>query len=135
MEKNQINQINQLVEEFFKEMLDKDTNYFFNTDSWVDDAEDWYVKRYPSATLEEGCEFRQAARKHFNEVYKRHFNATDAYYHLADTTSAIGILMAGYNRDMHLLKGSASQKEKVAENYKNLLDSLYTLCYAQTEDM
>ena len=123
-------EIKQAVEEYFKEMLAKDADYLDNvTDSWIDDAEDWFVENYENknVSFEEGCEFRQHARKRFDEIYHEKYDERDAKYCLRRISNVIKTLHGNYNSIKHYFKKFNTCTELVAYKFEELEKCLQLL--------
>ena len=92
-------EIIQAVEDYFNEMLSKDADYLDNvTDSWIYDAEDWFLNRLEKDgikifTNDAECEytkeaeelngiFWEIARKRFDELYDERYGERDALFEL-----------------------------------------------------
>ena len=91
-------EIKQAVEDYFKEMLAKDADYFDNvTDSWINDAEEWCLEYIEdnngikvfdanyeiTKEAKELCAiFGKIAHKRFDELYDRKYGKRDALYEL-----------------------------------------------------
>lgn len=92
-------EIIQAVEDYFNEMLSKDADYLDNvTDSWIYDAEDWFLNRLEKDGIkifanDAECEytkeaeelygiFWEIARKRFAELYDERYGERDALLEL-----------------------------------------------------
>ena len=90
-------EIKQAVEDYFNEMLAKDADYLDNvTDSWIYDAEDWFLKRLEDKGIKifdsdyeftKGTEelvdiFEEIARKRFDELCDEKYAKRDALFEL-----------------------------------------------------
>ena len=76
--------IKQAVEEFFKIQLEKDTEYVDHvTDSWLYDAESWFITRTDKApSQEEFYSFDKLVQKKFDELYDKQYGTRDALFEL-----------------------------------------------------
>jgi len=125
-------EIKQAVDEYFKEMLKLDKDYVDHvTDSWIDDAEDWFVtywyEKHDDVTLEEGCEFRQYARKRFVELYDEKYGERDAKYSLHCIKNDVKTLLEKYNSVKHHFKTFNAYTEAVTYQFEELVKYLQLL--------
>ena len=123
-------EIKKLVEEYFKEMLSKDVDYLDHvTDSWIDDAEDWFVKicKNFNVSFEEGCEFRQYARKRFREIYDEKYSARDALFELDRITCDVEQINKTFKRIKHHFKKFIAYTEAVTHQFEELEKCLQLL--------
>ena len=124
------NEIKQAVEDYFNEILAKDADYLDNvTDSWIDDAEDWFVKNCKNSNIsfEEGCEFRQYARKRFDEIYNEKYGERDAKYSLHCIKNDVKTLLENYISIKHHFKKFNAYTVAVTEQFEDLLKSIQLL--------
>ena len=125
-------QIKQAVEEYFNDMFAKDADYLDHvTDSWIDDAEDWFVtywyERHGDVTFKEGCEFRQHARKRFDELYDERYGGRDAKLHLYYIIGEVFNLKGEFEKYKHHFKTFPTYDNVVSTDFANLLEHLQLL--------
>ena len=122
------NEIKQAVDEYFKEMLKLDKDYVDHvTDSWIDDAESWFLARNKDVTLEEGCEFRQAVRKKFDEIYDEQFGTRDAILRLHVSIQKLKLLRSDFERDKKFFKKFPTYDNVVSTTFNNLCEYMQLL--------
>lgn len=119
------NEIKHAVEEYFKEMLALDKDYVDNvTDSWIDDAECWFLAHNKDVTLEEGREFRQAVWKKFDEIYDEQFGTRDAILRQRANLQKLKMLRNDFKRDMKFFKKFSFYNEVVAGYFERLIEQM-----------
>lgn len=99
------------------------------TDSWIDDAEDWFVEicKGSNITFEEGCKFRQYARKRFVELYDEKYGERDAKYCLHRIGNDVKALLEKYNSVKHHFKKFNAYTEAVTYQFEELEKCLQLL--------
>lgn len=125
-------EIKQAVEDYFNEMLVNDADYLDHiTDSWIDDAEEWFVtywyERRGDVTFEECCEFRQHARKRYDELYNERYGERDAKHSLHTIKNDVKTLLGNYNSLKHHFKKFNAYTEAVTCQFEELEKCLQLL--------
>lgn len=125
-------EIKQAVEEYFNQMFAKDVDYLDHvTDSWIDDAEDWFVtywyERRGDVIFEECCEFRQHARKRYDELYEEIYGERDALFELDRMVCDVKQINKTFERIKHHFKKFNAYTEVVGCQFKELEKQLQLL--------
>lgn len=124
-------EIIQAVEDYFNEMLSKDEDYFDHiTDSWIYDAEKWFIKKYfseidaISPTLNQFWEIAIASK---NEHYDEKYGARDAKILLNGLIWQAKELQNAFESLKHNLKTFPTFNNVVTTDLNNLLEHLQIL--------
>lgn len=125
-------EIIQSVEDYFNEMLSKDADYLDHiTDSWIYDAENWFVKKYPkidpittSITVNKFWTI-VVARK--NELYDEKYGARDAKLLLSGLIYQTKELQNTFESIKHNLKIFPTFSNVVTTDIDNLIEHLQIL--------
>ena len=97
------------------------------TDSWIDDAEDWFVYNNKNITIEDSCVFRQHVRKRFNVLYDKKYGERDAKYCLQSIGNDVVALLEKYNSIKHHFKKFNAYTEAVTYQFEELKKHLQLL--------
>ena len=121
-------EIKYAVEEYFKEILRLDKDYVDHvSESYIDDAEMWFLAHNNDVTPEEGCEFRQAVRKKFDEIYDEQFGTRDAILRLHISIQKLKLLRSDFERDKKFFKKFPTYDNVVSTDFENLLEHIKLL--------
>ena len=121
-------EIKQAVDEYFKEMLTLDKDYVDHvSESYIDDAECWFLAHNNDVTLEEGCEFRQAVRKKFDEIYDEQFGTRDAILRLHTSIQKLKLLRSDFERDKKFFKTFPTYDNVISTTFNNLCEYMQLL--------
>lgn len=124
-------EIIQAVEEYFNEMLSKDADYFDHiTDSWIYDAEKWFMKNYypeidaigPTLNI-----FWEIAIARKNELYDEKYGARDAKLLLNSLIYQTKQLQNAFESIKHNLKVFPTFNNVVTTDIDNLIEHLQIL--------
>lgn len=124
-------EIIQAVEEYFNEMLSKDADYFDHiTDSWIYDAEKWFMKKYypeidaigPTLNI-----FWEIAMSRKNELYDEKYGARDALFELDRMVCDVKQIHKTFERIKHNLKVFPTFNNVVTTDIDNLIEHLQIL--------
>ena len=123
-------EIKQAVEKFFQTAIEKDSNYIDHvTDSWIDDAEEWFVITYKNSNIsfDDVCEFRRQALKRFDEIYDEKYGERDAKYCLHRIGNDVKTLLEKYNSVKHQFKKFNAYTNAVSYQFEELVKYLQLL--------
>jgi hypothetical protein len=140
-------EIKEVVEDYFKEMLVKDTDYLDHvTDSWIYDAEDWFlnllsekgIKRFILKKKE--CDyqeeeviidlvnvFREIALERFDKLYDEKYGKRDALFELDRMVCDVALLNKTFKRVKHHFKKFNVYTDTVSEQFEELAKNLRLL--------
>lgn len=124
-----IEEIKQAVEEFFKIQLEKDPEYVDNvTDSWLYDAESWFITRTDKApSQEEFYSFDKLVQEKFDELYDEQYGARDALFELDRIACDVEQINKTFERIKHHFKKFNTYTEAVAHQFGELKKYLQLL--------
>ena len=123
-------EIKQAVEEYFNEMLAKDADYLDHvTDSWIYDAENWFVKKYSEIdTIDPTVnQFWTMAIVRKNELYDEKYGTRDAKLLLSGLIYQAKELQDAFESLKDNLKVFPTFNNVVTTDLDNLLEHLQTL--------
>ncbi len=125
-------EIKQAVEEYFNEMLAKDADYLDHiTDSWIYDAEDWLVNKYPEidliGTSDTVDKFWTIIVARKNELYDEKYGERDAKLILKGLVYQTKELQDTFECLKHNLKAFPTFNDVVSTDINNLLEHLQIL--------
>lgn len=125
-------EIIQAVEDYFNEMLSKDADYLDHiTDSWIYDAENWFVKKYPKidpiTTSSTVNQFWIMAIARKNELYDEKYGARDAKILLNGLMWQAKELQNAFESIKHNLKVFPTFNNVVTKDIDNLIEHLQIL--------
>lgn len=120
-------EIKQAVEDYFNEMLTKNADYLdYITDSWIYDAEYWFMCKY-SRDWDDKENFQYYARKRFDELYDEKYSERDAKYCLHRICNDVKTLLENYNSVKHHFKKFNAYTEAVTCQFEELVKRLQLL--------
>ena len=121
--------IKQAVEEFFKIQLEKDPEYVDNvTDSWLYDAESWFITRTDKApSQEEFYSFDKLVREKFDELYDKQYGARDALFELDRVACDVEQISKTFERIKHHFKKVPKFNDAISSTFETLQEYLQTL--------
>ena len=121
--------IKQAVEEFFKIQLEKDTEYVDHvTDSWLYDAESWFITRTDKApSQEEFYSFEELVQKRFDELYDKQYGTRDALFELDIVMYEVEQISKRFERIKHHFKKVPKLNDVIGSTFELLQDYLQTL--------
>jgi hypothetical protein len=122
-------EIIQAVEDYFIEMLSKDADYFYHiTDSWIYDAENWFMKKYFSEIDAIGLhQFSTIAIERKNEIYDEKYGTRDAKILLNGLMWNAKELQNAFESIKHNLKVFPTFNNVVTKDIDNLIEHLQIL--------
>lgn len=135
-------EIKQSVEEYFNEMLSKDTDYLDHvTDSWIYDAEEWILEilkskgtnisnenaEYTHEVKSYVYKFMDFARKRFDELYDERYGERDALFELDRMVCDVALLNKTFKRVKHHFKKFNVYTDTVSEQFEELAKNLRLL--------
>lgn len=122
-------EIIQAVEDYFNEMLSKDADYFDHiTDSWIYDAENWFMKKYFSEIDAIGLhQFSTIAIERKNEIYDEKYGVRDAKLLLSGLIYQTKELQNAFESIKHNLKVFPTFNNVVTTDIDNLIEHLQIL--------
>lgn len=129
-------EIIQAVEDYFNEMLAKDEDYFDNiTDSWICDAQKWFIKKYYSEIYDIDPPLRSSTLNQFleiaiarkNEHYDEKYGARDAKLLLSGLIYQTKELQNAFESIKHNLKVFPTFNNVVTTDIDNLIEHLQIL--------
>jgi hypothetical protein len=122
-------EIIQAVEDYFIEMLSKDADYFDHiTDSWIYDAENWFMKKYFSEIDAIGLhQFSTIAIERKNEIYDEKYGVRDAKLLLSGLMWNAKELQNAFESIKHNLKVFPTFNNVVTKDIDNLIEHLQIL--------
>lgn len=125
--------IKQAVEEFFKIQLEKDTEYVDHvTDSWLYDAESWFITRTDKApSQEEFYSFGKLVQKKFDELYDKQYGTRDALFELDRVMCDVEQISKTFERIKHHFKKIPKFNDTIGSTFELLQDYLQTLSYME----
>jgi hypothetical protein len=122
-------EIKKSVEEYFNEMLSKDTDYLDHvTDSWIYDAENWFMKKHFSE-IDAICinQFSTIAIERKNEIYDEKYGTRDAKILLNGLIYQTKELQNAFESIKHNLKVFPTFNNVVTKDIDNLIEHLQIL--------
>ena len=121
--------IKQVVEEFFKIQLEKDTEYVDHvTDSWLYDAESWFITRTDRApSQEEFYSFDKLIQKKFEELYDKQYGTRDALFELDRVMCDVEQISKTFERIKHHFKKVPKFNDAISSTFESLQDYLQML--------
>ena len=121
--------IKQAVEEFFKIQLEKDTDYVDHvTDSWLYDAESWFITRTDKApSQEEFYSFDELVQKRFDELYDKQYGTRDALFELDIVMYEVEQISKRFERIKHHFNKIPKFNDSISSTFESLQDYLQTL--------
>ena len=121
--------IKQAVEEFFKIQLEKDTEYVDHvTDSWLYDAESWFITRTDKApSQEEFYSFEELVQKRFDELYDKQYGTRDALFELDVVMYEVEQISKRFERIKHHFNKVPKFNDSISSTFESLQDYLQTL--------
>lgn len=122
-------EIIQAVEDYFNEMLSRDADYFDHiTDSWICDAENWFMKKYFSEIDDISLnQFSIIAIERKNELYDEKYGERDAKLLLNGLVYQTKELQDSFESLKHNLKVFPTFNDVVSTVISNLLKYLQIL--------
>ena len=122
-------EIIQAVEEYFNEMLSKDADYFDHiTDSWIYDAENWFMKKYFSEIDAISLnQFSIIAIERKNEIYDEKYGIRDSKILLNSLIYQTKQLQNAFESIKHNLKVFPTFNNVVTTVIDNLIEHLQIL--------
>lgn len=121
--------IKQAVDEFFKIQLEKDTEYVDHvTDSWLYDAESWFITRTDKApSQEEFYSFEELVQKRFDELYDKQYGTRDALFELDIVMYEVEQISKRFERIKHHFNKVPKFNDSISSTFESLQDYLQTL--------
>lgn len=123
-------EIKQAVEEYFNEMFAKDADYFDHvTDSWIYDAENWFVNKYSEIDAIDPTvnQFWTIAIVRKNELYDEKYGARDAKLLLSGIIYQVKELQDAFESLKDNLKVFPTFNNVVTTDLDNLIEHLQIL--------
>lgn len=123
-------EIKQAVEDYFNEMLAEDADYLDHiTDSWIYDAEKWFVRNYSEIDVIGPTvnQFWTIAITRKNELYDEKYGARDAKFLLDNLIYKTKVLQGTFEGLKHNLKVFPTFNNVVTTDLDNLLEHLQIL--------
>ena len=122
-------EIKQAVEEFFKIQLEKDPEYMDNvTDSWLYDAESWFITHTDKAlSQEESYSFNKLVQEKFNELYDKQYGTRDALFELDRVACDVKQISKTFERIKHHFKKFPTFNDAISSTFETLQEYLQTL--------
>lgn len=121
--------IKQAVDEFFKIQLEKDTEYVDHVmDSWLYDAESWFITRTDKApSQEEFYSFEELVQKRFDELYDKQYGTRDALFELDIVMYEVEQISKRFERIKHHFNKVPKFNDSISSTFESLQDYLQTL--------
>lgn len=137
-------EIKQAVEDYFNKMIVNDADYLDHiTDSWIYDAEDWFLNllrqvgikiftndteyEYTKETEELVGIFWKIALKRKEELYEERYGERDAKHGLHTIKNDVKTLLGNYNSLKHYFKKFNAYTEAVTYQFEELEKCLQLL--------